>query len=123
MMTWIYSVRKKSFTHNGNFKFNAMYAGAVGYKDDPQYEKLEGKGPLPRGKYKIKGKPFKHPHAGPYTLRLTPYPGNMMYGRSGFLIHGDSRERPGEASNGCIVLAPTFRHQIYESGDRELIVK
>ncbi len=122
-MTWVYDVRKKSFTHNGEYKFSAMYAGAEGYKNDHQFEKLSGKGPLPRGKYLITGKPFKHPRAGQYTLRLTPYPGNTMYGRSGFLIHGDSNEHPGEASNGCIVLAPGFRHEIYESGDRELIVK
>ncbi|WP_442798889.1 tlde1 domain-containing protein [Pantoea vagans] len=122
-MTWVYDVRKRTFTHNGEYKFAAMYAGAVGYKNDPQYESLKNKGPLPRGKYKITGKPFLHPHSGPYTLRLTPYPGNTMFGRSGFLIHGDSREKPGEASNGCIVLAPGFRHKIYESGDWEVNVQ
>lgn len=122
-MTWVYDVKKKTFTQNGTFKFKAMYAGAPGYKDDPKFENLEGKGPLPRGKYKITGKPFLHPHAGPYTLRLNPYAGNTMYGRAGFLIHGDSKDHPGAASNGCIVVAPNFRHNIYESGDRELIVK
>lgn len=123
MMTWVYDVKKKTFKHNGEFKFSALYAGAPGYKNDPQYEGMQDKGPLPRGRYKITGTPFRHPKAGAYTLRLTPYPGNEMFGRAGFLIHGDSIKHPGTASNGCIVLAPGYRHQIFESGDRELLVQ
>ncbi|MFZ4835148.1 tlde1 domain-containing protein [Rouxiella sp. Mn2063] len=122
-MTWVYDVRKRTFTHNGKLEFTARYAGAIGYKNDPQFESLQDKGPLPRGRYKIVGVPFTHRRAGRYTLRLSQYPSNNMFGRDGFLIHGDSIQHPGTASNGCIVLDPRFRHRIYESNDKELIVK
>jgi len=122
-MTWVYDVKKRTFTHDGTLEFTARYAGAPGFKNDSQFEGLENKGPLPRGRYKIVGIPFKHPHAGAYTLRLQEYSTNSMHGRSGFLIHGDSTQHPGAASNGCIVLDPAFRHRIYESNDKELIVQ
>jgi len=121
-MTWVYDVRKKSFTHNGVYKFSAQYAGAPGYTDNPDYECLKDKGPLPRGKYRIVGMPFTHPKAGPYTLRLEPYAENNMCGRDGFLIHGDSIRDPGTASNGCIILLRDYRRKLYISGDREIIV-
>lgn len=120
-MTWTYDVRKRTFTRDGEFMFNALYAGAEGFKDDPAVECEVNKGPLPRGKYQI-GRPMAHhPTAGRFVLRLTPYAGNSMCGRSGFLIHGDNGR--GTASNGCIVAAYDFRKRIAESGDRELIVK
>ena len=100
-MTWVYDVRKKTFTLNGEYKFNALYAGAEGYKDDPNLECEANKGPLPRGKYKIGFPMASHPTAGRFVLRLTPYAGNNMCGRAGFLIHGDNGH--GTASNGCIV--------------------
>lgn len=121
-MSWVYDVRKRSFTWNGKYQFSARYAGAEGYKDNPDFECLKDKGPLPRGKYTIAGQPFKHPNVGPYTLRLRPYATNNMCERDGFLIHGDSIRRPGNASNGCVILDRGFRKIIYESGDRELVV-
>jgi len=122
-MAWVYEVNKKSFYLNDDFKFSARYAGAPGYKNDTQYECLANKGPLPRGKYRIVGQPFKHPTAGRFTLRLEPYASNNMCGRAGFLIHGDSRKHLGEASNGCIVANPEDRKAIWDSMDKELIVK
>lgn len=122
-MTWIYEVKSKSFYLNEKFKFKARYAGAPGYKDDTKYECVQNKGPLPRGKYRIVGKPFRHHKAGRFTLRLEPYASNNMCGRGGFLIHGDSTEHIGEASNGCIVANPGDRMAIWDSMDKELIVK
>ncbi|WP_395489487.1 tlde1 domain-containing protein [Cedecea davisae] len=122
-MTWLYDVKKKSFYRNGVFMFYALYAGASGYKNDSQYECVVNKGPLPRGKYRIIGAPFTHEIAGRFTLRLHPYATNNMCGRGGFLIHGDSIAHPGEASNGCIVAAPAYRRTIWESGDKEVLVR
>ncbi|QEW32684.1 tlde1 domain-containing protein [Erwinia billingiae] len=120
-MTWIYDVRKKSFTLNGVYKFDALYAGAEGYKDDPGLECEVNKGPLPRGKYRIGNPVAKHPTAGRFVMRLTPYAGNSMCGRAGFLIHGDNGH--GTASNGCIVASFSIRKEIADSGDKELIVR
>ena len=38
------------------------------------------------------------------------------------MIHGDSLERPGEASEGCIVIARFAREMIYNGGDHRLQV-
>jgi hypothetical protein len=45
-----------------------------------------------------------------------------MFGRSGFLIHGDNAEMNHTASDGCIILSHDIREQIDESEDRVLIV-
>ncbi len=119
-MTWVYDVRKRSFTQNGVYKFNALYAGAEGYKNDPVTECLRNKGPLPRGKYRIGSPIARHPKAGRFVLRLTPYAGNNMCGRDGFLIHGDNGQ--GTASEGCIVTSFEVRREISVSGDKELVV-
>lgn len=79
-------------------------------------------GPLPKGKYTITGQPFTHPHTGKYSIRLQPSPDNKMFGRAGFLIHGDSAKHPGSASNGCIILPLPAREEIWKSGDRQLEV-
>jgi hypothetical protein len=64
-------------------------------------------GPVPPGRYKIKPnnpqnprnqKPWVHTHLGA-SAYLEPAPGNVMYDRGGFYIHG-----PGpHGSDGCIV--------------------
>ncbi|WP_235955855.1 tlde1 domain-containing protein [Rouxiella aceris] len=120
-MSWVYEVNKKAFYLNGEFKFYAMYAGAPDYKDDSKFECLLNKGPLPRGKYTISGKQQRHRTAGVYVLVLAPYSTNKMCGRAGFLIHGDNGK--GTASEGCIVADRAYREFIWESKDRELIVK
>ena len=121
-MAWIYNVKRHEFSRNGQFKFRARYAGNGKYKDDPQFECVKNKGPLPRGKYRIVGEPVNHKRTGRYTLVLQPYADNRMCGRDGFLIHGDSRAHPGEASRGCIILDFEFRRAIFDSKDLEVVV-
>ena len=120
-MTWFYKVKTRNFEKDGAFQFKAKYAGAPGYKDDPEQKGVLNKGPLPRGKYLISDPILKHPTAGAYVLRLTPHPDNKMCGRSGFLIHGGNGK--GTASKGCIILHPKFRKIIAESGDKALVIK
>ncbi len=45
-----------------------------------------------------------------------------MFGRSGFLIHGDSVSHPGEASEGCIILDRNVRETIANDDDKYLVV-
>jgi len=81
-------------------------------------------GPIPRGRYTIGAVEFADvdgPH-GPFVLPLTPAAANEMFGRTGFLIHGDSIEHPGFASRGCIILARPTREAIAQSGDADLEV-
>lgn len=97
------------------------YSGAPGAKNDPSKQSIVKVGPIPRGNYHI-GAPFDSASHGPYCLRLTPDPANEMFGRDGFLIHGDSIEHPGAASEGCIILPRFIRQQIFASHDYALVV-
>lgn len=100
----------------------AGYSGKGVHKNDPDSQQLECLGPIPCGVYRI-GDPHDSPLHGPYCLPLTPDIANVMFGRSGFLIHGDSIEHPGAASEGCIILMRSQREAIYRSGDRMLVVE
>jgi hypothetical protein len=90
---------------------------AIGYsghglgKNAPGLEDHARVGPIPQGLYFI-GPPRDTPDHGPFVLPLDPCPGTDTHGRSGFLIHGDSKEHPGEASLGCIILPRPIREQI-----------
>lgn len=70
-------------------------------------------GPLPCGIYTMR-EPEDTPTHGPYVLWLTPDAKNEMFNRSGFGIHGDSIERPGLASLGCICTPRAIRVLMWE---------
>jgi hypothetical protein len=97
------------------------YSGNGPSMDDPSAQACPGIGPLPVGLYTI-GTARKHPHLGPVAMPLTPHPSNVMYGRSGFWIHGDSIKHPGEGSHGCICLPRPARLAIAAATDRRLTV-
>ena len=78
-------------------------------------------GPLPRGMYTIQ-EPVDTETHGPYVLWLTPDKDNEMFGRSGFGWHGDSKEHPGLASEGCIVSPRAWRELAWGSKDHILQV-
>jgi hypothetical protein len=89
--------------------------------NNPMMESVVDVGPIPKGQYEIEG-PIDTDAHGPYALPLIPAEGNEMFGRSGFLIHGDSIEASGSASEGCVIMPRTAREAIWESGDHTLIV-
>lgn len=100
------------------------YSGFGAGRNDPTFEAIADQGPIPRGAYRIGAPQWVDkagPH-GPFVLPLIPDPTNTMYGRSGFLIHGDVKGRPGTASHGCIVMARAARERIAASGDNDLVV-
>jgi hypothetical protein len=90
------------------------YSGHAEGKNNPSMQDVHNIGPIPRGFYEI-GEPHDTDTHGPYVLRLTPFPENEMFGRAGFLIHGDSKANPGTASQGCIILPADARHRIWGS--------
>jgi Protein of unknown function (DUF2778) len=90
-------------------------------KNNPGLANVEEVGPIPVGKYFI-GTPHDTLTHGPFVLPLKPDPGNEMFGRSAFLIHGDSVVEPGTASRGCIIMSRAVRTQIAASGDKLLQV-
>lgn len=98
------------------------YSGHGEGKNCPAYQGVPCEGPIPCGIWEIRGPPFDTGSHGPYVLRLVPHDGTETFGRTGFLIHGDSRSHPGEASQGCIVMPREVRERVWLSGDRTLLV-
>lgn len=87
----------------------------------PSMQDQPNVGPIPQGVYLI-GEPVDTLEQGPFVLPLKPDDANEMFGRSGFLIHGDSKSHPGNGSEGCIIMPRFARDRIADSGDRELNV-
>lgn len=120
-MAWVYEQLTGRLSLDGGSIIAIGYSGAGAGKNNPTEENMQNVGPIPEGLYDIE-EPFDSPTHGPFALRLLPDTGNVMFGRSGFLIHGDSIERPGEASEGCIILPRIARQDIWDSGDHVLQV-
>jgi hypothetical protein len=97
------------------------YSGFEAGKNNPELARVEEVGPIPVGKYII-GTPHDTLTHGPFVLPLTPDPANEMFGRSAFLMHGDSVVDPGMASRGCIIMSRAVRKEVAASGDKVLQV-
>jgi hypothetical protein len=119
---WTY-IQKTGELYNGRGHCTGVgYAGNGDGKNNPAMQSIVGVGPLPCGWYTIDPELFDHPHCGKDCLRLYPHKGNTMYGRDGFLIHGDSIHKPGTASDGCIIQCHNVRVFVAVSGDTLLQV-
>ena len=119
-MPWTYSQSTGELRHNGQL-VGTGYSGIGDGLNNPAMEAAHNSGPTPRGSYTI-GAPFHHHHAGNYVMRLTPTEGTNVYGRTGLMMHGDSSQHPGEASNGCIIENFEARQRVWTSNDHILTV-
>jgi hypothetical protein len=117
---WTFEQKTGKLLHDGA-SVGVGYSGHGEGKCNPERERERGVGPIPRGFWAIGPAHFSDTK-GPVVMRLTPLSGTETYGRSGFLIHGDSIHVPGTASLGCIVLPRALRLAIAESGDTDLEV-
>ena len=90
-------------------------------KNQPNKQSEHNIGPIPVGSYRI-GPPIDTMTHGPFVMPLSPDPDNQMFGRDGFLIHGDSVVHPGTASEGCIILARDVRQKVWASADHTIHV-
>jgi len=118
-MSWQYHQKSGELFYNGEF-VKTGYSGKGAGKNNPELEDTPKVGPIPCGHYSI-GPAFTHASKGPVVMRLTPV-GHDACGRTGFLIHGDSRSHPGTASEGCIILERAIRESIATSQDTALEV-
>jgi hypothetical protein len=98
------------------------YSGAGRGKNNPDLQDVHNVGPIPQGDWTISGPPISTAEHGPYVLRLSPATETETFGRSGFLMHGDSKAAPGTASQGCVILPRSVREEVWQSGDRDLKV-
>jgi hypothetical protein len=118
---WTYFQKSGELAQDGN-KIATGYSGAGAGKNNPEMQDVHNVGPIPQGDWTIYGPPVDTNTHGPYVLKLTAAPKTETFGRSGFLMHGDSKEHPGTASQGCIIVPRKVREQVWESGDRDLKV-
>lgn len=97
------------------------YSGRVpDGKNNPDLQHVRNVGPIPRGWWTMSA-PANHPSKGPVVIRLVPDAATEVFGRSGFLIHGDNAS--GTASQGCIIIGGAAnRQRIWDSGDHRLQV-
>jgi hypothetical protein len=99
--TYYYSIGDHRF-HGGSLDTENCYSGIGEYQNSPNSIDIKDNGPIPTGKYTIRG-PVVRENLGHPVFELIPDSGNEMFGRKGFLIHGDDGVTA-EASKGCIIL-------------------
>lgn len=112
----IYNQKTGELFNNKGLLLGTGYSGHGIGKNNPDYESVKNVGPIPKGLYKL-GKPFDSDHTGPYSIPLIPDPSNKMFGRSSFLMHGDDKEHPGEASLGCTIFPRFIRQMAYATNE------
>lgn len=97
------------------------YSGHGVGKNNHDYEKMQNIGPIPCGEWEISHWDDHHGDKGPIVAVLIPI-GHNAWGRTAFLIHGDSMTDPGNASHGCIIADHNVRVALRASGERRLKV-
>lgn len=120
-LAWTYAQKTGELQQDGRHVANG-YSGTGAGKNNPEMEEVHNVGPIPRGEWKITGPPVNTTAHGPFVLRLEAAPETVTFGRDGFLMHGDSKDAPGTASQGCVILPRTVREQVWNSGDSDLKV-
>jgi len=118
---WTYAQKTGELLQDGRH-VSSGYSGFDNGKNNPDMQALHDVGPIPQGEWTIVGPPVNTAGHGPYVLTLEPANGTNTFGRSGFLMHGDSIEAPGCASHGCVIMPRAVREQVWNSGDRDLQV-
>jgi hypothetical protein len=118
---WTYAQKTGKLLQDGRL-VGTGYSGFDNGKNNPAMQAVHDVGPIPQGEWTIVGPPMNTPSHGPFVLTLEPADGTNTFGRSGFLMHGDSIQSPGCASHGCIIMAHTVRDQVWNSGDTDLQV-
>lgn len=118
-MSWTYSQSTGLLSAADNSYSSTGYSGHGEGRNNPDMQNVSNVGPIPQGTYTV-GKPYNDPEKGPCVMRLTPVAGDEMYGRSGFLMHGNNKKN--DASEGCIVTGPVTRVKVSTSEDRTLVV-
>lgn len=109
-MNFVYQQSTGRLTRNGVL-LSTGYSGHGDGLNNPAMQNIVGVGPLPQGMYTIQP-PTQHPKLGPIAMALLPHPDNIMYGRSGFFMHGDNTAMNHTASDGCIIQPPTVRNVV-----------
>lgn len=109
--------------YSGAWDGKTPLGGPNDHRNRGRDQPLHKLGPIPVGTYDL-GEAFDDTGGkGPVVMHLVPRVGNEMFGRSGFMVHGDrAPPHTGEASEGCIILNRPTREALAASPDRALQV-
>jgi hypothetical protein len=118
---WTYNSKTGQLSDPAGKVIATGYSGHGAGLNNPEMEMDADVGPIPRGRYTISAF-FNDPAKGPIVARLTPLPGTQVYGRSGFMLHGDNSQGNESASLGCIVMPHDARAAVDASSDNVLQV-
>jgi len=122
-MSWNYNQSNGYLSHRGML-VGQGYSGHGNGVNNPAMQNVPNVGPIPQGEWTIGAVIEQHPTLGEIVLPLLPAEGTETFGRSGFFMHGDEIDAPGEdlASHGCIVMPRNVREAVAYSGDETLVV-
>lgn len=120
---WTWEISKGRLLTPAGSPFAIGYSGAPDGINDPTKIDMPDVGPIPVGQWNV-GDPIDDAETGPFSLPLTPAEGTDTFGRTAFLIHGDSVLLAGlqKASKGCVILGRFAREAIANSSDHVLDV-
>lgn len=128
-MPWTYKQSTGELKRPDGSSFGFGFSGNHQGLNFPPFQTQHGVGPLPTGFYSMGAYIEKDPKMGLCVIRLDPNPGSVMFGRSGFYIHGAaSLDTHGvtaflNSSEGCICFRDCVARQaIWQSADRRLQV-
>jgi hypothetical protein len=105
--------------------FDGAYTGHGIGVNNPALSFVPSIGPIPIGDYSMGPEQDNRTGSGhtlKSSIRLTPAASNWMFGRGGFLIHGDNARHNRSASEGCIIVPQNIRDKMGRSSDKTLQV-
>jgi len=121
-MAWKYEQKSGRLINPAGVQVCVGYSGNGKGLNNPEMQEVHKVGPIPQGKYAI-GTFFDDPGGkGPIVSHLKPLEGTDIFGREGFMIHGDNQAANHSASEGCVILPHLIRENIMASRDRVLEV-
>jgi len=100
LSTWLYVQKTGILYRPDGSRCSQCYSGRGDGMNNPAMQNVKNEGPIPCGLYTF-GE--VNDEKGPLTIRLVPHEYNQMFGRSGFLMHGDNHLTNHTASEGCII--------------------
>jgi hypothetical protein len=126
---WTYHQSSGLLEHDGKEIWNGYSGSGVVAANNPLYERIPCSGPIPHGLYRLSGNRLLGPQQrGSDSASVAPV-GHDAAGRQGFMLHADYYKSDpakgrvkGDASEGCIILPPDVRRQIWTSGDHLIFV-
>lgn len=120
---WTFRQSTGELSHDGK-AIGRGYSGHAEHANQPRDQALAMLGPIPRGRYTFENW-RDDPTKGKIVCNLVPDPANEMYGRSGFMLHGDNAALNRTASEGCMIQEQAVRLLVLYScanGDNHLEV-